>query len=385
MINKPQEEIDREMEEDICELFFTSLSLISSDKNEVADILESYPHLALASDKIQSDGIRRRNSQISETPAIILAVRTMPKDIVEHMLDLGADPNARDKNGHTPLHYAGRADIIDLLIAKGADIGAKDARGCTPFFLALAEGDLATAELLHHRSATIPEGSQLLHDLLFYNRNISYSIGDCSLGIPYTIDKTGADIHWRNKHGETALLVAVPTVNPKLITTLITLGANINDQDSEGRTALMRAVGTFRQMDNLTTLLSRPGININAQDKNGWTALHHAAFYGIQIIQGSVIAHTFVEQLTLHGANVLLRNKDGKTALEVARGHSLKTGIFNMKLEDALVTAEREQAERLAAIEKKKREELTEKAVKLMENGLDKPIRLHKKINSGPK
>ena len=47
---------------------------------------------------------------------------------VKQHLDAGADVNAKDEDGFTPLHYAavtGRKEIAEILIAEGADVNAK--------------------------------------------------------------------------------------------------------------------------------------------------------------------------------------------------------------------------------------------------------------------
>ena len=46
------------------------------------------------------------------------------------LLQAGADVNARDEGGRTPLQYAAvlnsNPDVINLLIASGADVNARD-------------------------------------------------------------------------------------------------------------------------------------------------------------------------------------------------------------------------------------------------------------------
>ncbi len=52
---------------------------------------------------------------------------------VQACLEAGADPNARDAVGDTPLHYAiDRGEVAVLLLAAGADPNARNNRGETP-------------------------------------------------------------------------------------------------------------------------------------------------------------------------------------------------------------------------------------------------------------
>jgi ankyrin repeat protein len=58
----------------------------------------------------------------------------------------GADLNARDEDGQTPLHFAARdsenSAVIEALIAAGADIKARDSVGRLPFDLAKENQDI---------------------------------------------------------------------------------------------------------------------------------------------------------------------------------------------------------------------------------------------------
>ena len=81
--------------------------------------------------------------------------------VKQHLAD-GADVNAKDKYGLTPLHHAawqGRNEIVELLIANGADVNAKDVDGVTPLDRAIQLDQTETADLLRKH------GGKTRHDL----------------------------------------------------------------------------------------------------------------------------------------------------------------------------------------------------------------------------
>ena len=76
------------------------------------------------------------NAPYKNTTLLHEAVSYDHKEIVELLIDKGAELNIKDDDGVTPLHEAvvsiGQKDIIELLITNGADINAKTKRGSTP-------------------------------------------------------------------------------------------------------------------------------------------------------------------------------------------------------------------------------------------------------------
>merc|ERR1712204_5020 len=78
--------------------------------------------------------------------------------------------------------------------------------------------------------------------------------------------------------------------------------------------------------DTIRYLLAH-GANINCQDDNGWTALHHAAKENM--VQNMDI-------LLEHFPNLLLRDKEGKNAYNVAQanGHNVIAETLQMNMPD---------------------------------------------------
>jgi ankyrin repeat protein len=81
------------------------------------------------------------------------------KDMVELLLSRGANVKAKDKNGHTPLHWAAnmgcrssiltfRKDVMELLLAHGAEVNAKAKDGETTSDIAARCGHQDVVEFL---------------------------------------------------------------------------------------------------------------------------------------------------------------------------------------------------------------------------------------------
>ena len=78
-------------------------------------------------------------------------------EAVKYHIDAGADVNAKDEEGATPLHYAATKEITELLIANGADVNAKANGGITPLDYPMSNNDKKIADLLRKHGGKTAE------------------------------------------------------------------------------------------------------------------------------------------------------------------------------------------------------------------------------------
>ena len=98
------------------------------------------------------------------TKNFILAIQHVSIEDVKRRLADGADVNAKDDDGWTPLFYAadeGHKEIAELFIAAGADVNAKTGRGFTPLYMAASGGHKEIVELLIAEGADVNAKSRL--------------------------------------------------------------------------------------------------------------------------------------------------------------------------------------------------------------------------------
>jgi uncharacterized protein len=62
-------------------------------------------------------------------------------DMINLLLDKGADPNAQNDVGIAPLHLAAYPEVAELLVRRGADINLRSHDGSTPLIVHAAEAE----------------------------------------------------------------------------------------------------------------------------------------------------------------------------------------------------------------------------------------------------
>jgi ankyrin repeat protein len=211
---------------------------------------------------------------------------------VQLLLARGANPKAVSQRGRTALFLAARSDrssdIVKRLIAAGADVRAVDAAKMTVLHSAAGGNDTETIRQVVDAGADVNAADFAGFTALIHaasNRNLD--------AVRLLLAK-GADVNARSGDGSfqkvkagsialgyfTPLIGAAPLGSHDLIATLLDAGAKINVADLRGMTPLMLAVANDRQDLDVIRLLLGRGAEVNAKSVAGETALDWAVKIG---------------------------------------------------------------------------------------------------------
>lgn len=249
-----------------------------------------------------------------------------------------------NKNKETYLHAAatnGKAHAIKRLLAKGADVNARDSRGVTPIVRALRHRKKQAADILISEGADLSvvdeDGRTLLHMMAFwlnekttldkFIRVIDVNSVDKRGRSPLheiaywghvknaiDIIASGAKVNLQANNGQTPIFDAVKSNNAAMTELLINRGTHINLPDASGDTVLKAAIKSQYKNLQVISLLLTAGANPNIHNKYGETALHEAVGTGDIDV---------VKLLMQHKARVTARDKFGKTPVDWAKDKKL--------------------------------------------------------------
>ncbi|XP_051272906.1 poly [ADP-ribose] polymerase tankyrase-2-like isoform X3 [Dicentrarchus labrax] len=227
---------------------------------------------------VSAENVNSRDTAGRKSTPLHFAAGFGRKDVVDFLLQNGANVHARDDGGLISLHNAcsfGHAEVVSMLLHHGADANARDNWNYTPLHEAAIKGkiDVCIVLLQHGAESTI--------------RNID---GRTALDLAEPSAKAVLTGEYRKDE----LLESARSGNEEKLMALLT-PLNVNCHASDGRksTPLHLAAGYNRV--NTVQLLLQHGADVHAKDKGDLVPLHNACSYG----------HYEVTELLLkHGAGV---------------------------------------------------------------------------------
>lgn len=264
------------------------------------------------------DSLRPSSETSSDRPISddILAPRA---DIIELLLDHHAPINAVDAKGRTPLSMAcSRGDlplpkdtdeyaaitgvqsekksfnVVDILLQRGADASIRDHKGSLPLHRACYTGSAG-------RQSKVSIVSKLLDH-----------------GSPVDVVGDG---------GSTPLHFACSCSDVTIVEELLRRGANPTLQDGEGCSPLhiAAAFSTGQVVDALTSL---PGTSVNVTNKIGSTPLHVACALGSISHQTKPMRLRIIRRLLGVGAKAYtIRNRAGRSPFDIARDRDFEEAL----------------------------------------------------------
>jgi len=191
------------------------------------------------------------------------ALHVCDSRVIPHLIALGADVNAVDPIGYTPLHRAilllssgdlSMADVLPMLgitqlIRAGADVNTVDLLGYTPLHAAIARGRSGIIGQLIRAGADVNKADALSRTPLHLAILCNYP------EIVLQLIEAGADVNIVGRKGATPLHWAVKRNNREAVRWLLTAGANVYLRTNNGQTAL--DMTTLESDSEIKVLLAR--------------------------------------------------------------------------------------------------------------------------------
>ncbi|KAI1903736.1 hypothetical protein AGOR_G00030290 [Albula goreensis] len=200
------------------------------------------------------------------------------EEVVQCLLEFGANVNAQDAEGRAPVHVAisnQHSVIIQLLISHpDIRLNVRDRQGMTPFACAMTHKNNKAAEAILKREPGAAEqvdnkGRNFLH-IAVHNSDIESVLFLISV-------QANVNSRVQDAAKLTPLHLAVQAGSEIIVRNLLLAGAKVNELTKHRQTALHLAAQ--QDLSTICSVLLENGVDFAAVDENGNNALHLAVMH----------------------------------------------------------------------------------------------------------
>jgi ankyrin repeat protein len=253
-------------------------------------------------------------------------------DAMKGLLDHAADPNLSNSSGSTALMLSSTEIAkVRLLIDRGAKVNVASTRGRTALFLAaMSDRSVDIARLLTSAGADVKVVDGMKMTVLH-----AAALGNDTETVRLLID-AGLDVNATDFQGFTPLIYASSNGNLAAARLLLAKGADVNAVSGDGSFQKVKA-GTLAQGHFTPLIMAAPfgsaelvktlleaGAKVNAQDIRGMTPLMLAVATDHQ-------NQEIIRALMAKGADPNIKSLAGETALDWALKIGATSGIDTLK------------------------------------------------------
>ncbi|CAM9866395.1 unnamed protein product, partial [Scytosiphon promiscuus] len=252
-----------------------------------------------------------------------VACRLRHDRLVEAILSRGADREALDKDGRSPLRLAvehSNLSAVKALLSAGVDMDRRSSSdGCTALDVATIQAELEIVAALTAAGAGVngacSRGYTALHRAAFHNKRQALEL----------LLRAGAHVDVTDHEGWTPLFDACAEGATDAIVSLLRHGANGRHLDNRGR-SLLHVAAEREHLDAVLLLLKHGEVDVGLRyGSSQSSALDFAVVAGNADVLRALIEHG--------GADVNAAMIDGRTTLHRAAFFNMPTAI------DALLEA----------------------------------------------
>lgn len=294
------------------------------------------------------------------TTPLHLAIRAKKLDQVKILCERGENVNDLDATGYSCLHLAvdaGDLDIVKVLCQNKAKMNITNANGSTALHVAIRANKLDIIKILceharaHARARTHTE-PKIVPDLSAFDLDIKDGYGSTAMHIAIKANNfnvvsilcaNGVNLKERDANGSDCLHLAIEMNNPAIVKILCENTADVNATDKCGQSCLYLA--TKKGSITIIKMLIQFGADLNMLGELGYTPLHwairtqsvkiveafiehgadvNARYVGTTALHAAISQHINIEiirELILAKADMTIKDGNGETALDVARGY----------------------------------------------------------------